>query len=81
VKTISFQVSDKVYERLTSQKIRHETWRNFFLLCVIRHCMVVLGMYQRVSDTPTRSGMARMVKEEDITLFQREIGLKPKDLE
>lgn len=65
MRTISFQVTNKTYERLAQLKIYNRSWREFWMLCAIRHCQKILA----------GGGGRRGIKHyrDDIFLFQKEI--------
>ena len=65
MKTISFRVSDQTYERL-SQLRSSNTWREFWMLCAIRHCQTVLAK-------PYGARRGREAYKRDIKQFQREV--------
>jgi len=66
MRTISFRVSDKTYERL-DQLRGGEAWREFWMLCAIRHCQKILGM-----GYGGRRGIEAYKR--DIKQFRREVG-------
>ena len=64
MRTISFRVSDKTYERL-DQLRGGQTWCEFWMLCAIRHCKTILSKTYR-------SRRGREAYKRDIKQFQRE---------
>lgn len=64
MKSITFRVTDKTYECLVQLKT-YQTWREFWMLCVIRHCQKILarGAGRRGIDA----------YKKDIYQFQQEI--------
>jgi len=69
VKTISFQVNDKTYERLNRLR-GGATWRQFWMLCAIRHCQKILYGLEGSLKRAGRFGVETY--QRDIKQFQQE---------